>query len=150
MGQCFRSTDVVLLHQIGYDNCGGSRFTHCATRLRNVVGISKRVAENRSGKRAVCMTFQKEKGRRKQKKSAKDECRTRGKQGTTACLATNELLSPCVVRMAKLPSKAVCSENRRLFMQAFQLNQDSYLLYQYSATTIESFLDELVGGRKMF
>ena len=35
-------------------------------------------------------------------------------------------------------------------MQAFQLNQDSYLLYQYSATTIESFLDELVGGRKMF
>jgi hypothetical protein len=50
----------------------------------------------------------------------------------------------------KLPSKAVCNEDRRLFMQAFQLNQDSYLLHQYSATTVESFLNKLVGGRKMF
>lgn len=31
-----------------------------------------------------------------------------------------------------------------------QLSWDSDLLYQNSATTIQSFLDELIGGREMF
>lgn len=49
----------------------------------------------------------------------------------------------------KLLSKAICSEDRRLFMQASQLNQDFYLLHQYTATAIEPFLNKLVGSRKM-
>jgi hypothetical protein len=52
--------------------------------------------------------------------------------------------------MAKLPRKAICSEDRGLFMHAcFQLNWDFDLLHQNSATAIKTFLNELIGGREM-
>jgi hypothetical protein len=57
---------------------------------------------------------------------------------------------PLLVKMAKLPRKAICSEDRGLFMHACsQLNWDFDLLHQNSATAIETFLNELIGGREM-
>jgi len=81
--------------------------------------------------------------------SVKNVYGTRGKQGTTACDTTNELLQPLRREDGKIAKQGSLRRRSRVVHAGFQLRWDSHLLHQNSATTIKSFLNESIGDREM-